>query len=245
MANGNKQKKRNPQTLSAEEIRAKVERLKSKEGGADAAIELLLGENVNYRTRINELEDELETVQSSLPGEGSLVLDKVQAESWASYQKLGSVKDLEGMVSDHSTLKAKVAFGELQGRFRSAAELVGYDLDVLLDRAKNADGTPMDIEVRTVKAKDADGKEVETKTPYLKYGDGNKSEMPLPDYAEQNWSKYLAALAVSDKKETKPSPTPGVRIPKGSASTTTKTKESPTREASGSRYRRPQLNQGG
>jgi len=165
----------------------RITRLVERAGSADSAIARLLGENAEYRSKLRDMERELEQVRAKVPGDGARVLVGDDATAFEAYKSLGAPDEVARKMAD---LQEQVFTTGRAVRVQQAAEVLGYDADVLGSLARGADGKLLDVVVKD-ETVERDGKQVAAKVPYLLVGD---KEQALGSYAEQHWSKFMPSL---------------------------------------------------
>lgn len=140
-----------------------------------------------YRTRARDAENELATVRSA--SEQQPKATKEDLDELTAYRALGKVDEVKTKVETGTTATQELTTLRRESTIRKAADVAGYNFDVLRDRISN-----QELLVREV---DEDGQKVER--VFVKPENGN--ETPLADYAAQNWKAYLPALVAESNGE--------------------------------------------
>lgn len=161
------------------ELLEKFQKLVEKNGGENAAAQLLYKDNYELRKEIRDL-------KAKVPVEGAFVLSTDDSKLWSAYQTLGAPDALTTAIES-----ARQAQGELEKvkrsqTIRDVSEIVGFKPGVLSDLDTLAGGL-----VYEVKAETKDGKTANT--VYVK---GGKAVEPIPlaNYAQTYWADHLPAL---------------------------------------------------
>lgn len=139
-------------------------------------------DNRKQREEIREASEKLK----GLPKETEVVVPKEKAELLERYEKLGKVEDLEKASGELETLRQKDAQRTREDAMRAAAQVYGYDFDVLKDLPGAAAGT---FEVK--KEKDGD-REVEV--AYFTPGEKDAKPVKLTEHVDSAWGKFKPAL---------------------------------------------------
>lgn len=136
-----------------------------------AVAQLLFNENYQYRQELRQAQQQLQTAQGRIPGEGSVILDNTQATLWQQYQALGTPEELG------QTLRTDLV--------RQAAEAHGYKASALDTLARN-----LPLELRQ---EDVDGQTIFV--AYVLQGENNATR--LDQYAQTHWPDFLPSLTAA------------------------------------------------
>jgi len=161
-----------------EENSAEYQRIMDDLRTTKSKLEKLESDNYAYRSKIRELKAELATAKAAIPPEGSTVLTGDDAKAWEELKALGSAADVQAKLDKLAEAESQLKRLERTEKLRSVADVAGYDFDVLA--ALSGD---LEFEVTT-----KDGEQT-----VIVLTDAGST--PIADYAEQNWSKFLPALA--------------------------------------------------
>lgn len=165
------------------DVQASFDRLLSNRGGDSSAVGLMLyQENYQLREQKRQLQEQLTQVQGRLPGEGSVVLNRAEAQRWQAYQALGNPEDVQTSLTELQTLRRN-------GELSKIAETAKYKPGVLQKLDKDAGG--LTYEVREV---EENGKKEPRAFVTVKDQAGAEQSVPLHQYAEQHWAEFLPAL---------------------------------------------------
>jgi hypothetical protein len=132
-------------------------------------------------------------LRAKLP-DGSLVLPKAEAESFAKLQALGTPAEIEAKVKKAGELEAAVATTTAKEQARAAALAGQVDPDAFVDYALR---TKLPIELRDMAVVE-NGKTVTRKVPYVRNpADDKAAFVPLTD--------YMGTLPAHEQRALKPS----------------------------------------
>lgn len=167
----------------------------------------LFDENYHYRQRIRQLETQTRDLQGQVPGEGSVVLTGDEAQAWQAYRALGTPDEVKQGLDQRADYAKRLADAERETVLRQVADQAGYKPSVLaqLDRMAQAQGKALEFELRE---QEENGQTVQRSI--VKDGE---TELPLSDYANQEWADFLPALTVQPSAPSAPSVPTGVRYP--------------------------------
>lgn len=167
-----------------------------------SALRVVYDENYQLRHTNNQLKDQLKG--ATIP-EGAVVLSKEEAEAWKKYAELGKPDDLVKLKTDFETLNTQLSKAEKATLLDRAAKSSGYNADVLRQLAESLDVVSKKVNVIE------NGQTKEVESFYVKTGE--TTEVPLKDFAEQNWAAFKPSLEAS--ADTRPA---GTRMIGSSAS---------------------------
>ena len=168
--------------MTDEELKAAVKAFMDKhDGDSGKAVELLLSENREYRSKNAKLKATLDEVRGKLPASDALILTSDEGKALEAYRKLGKPEEVAKALDDSKTSAARLAELTEESIIRDTADAYGYKPSVLRRLAKGL----------TVKVKEEqkDGKPVKTAEVEV---DGKP--VLLDAYAEANWSEFMPAL---------------------------------------------------
>jgi hypothetical protein len=176
--------------LPQRQLDREVESAIARYGNADMAIRRLMSENFKLRgyrrdfRKLNAAE-----IAPMLP-EGMLVLDKSEADTYRSFQKLNlKPSEVASRIKDADTLRQKVEQAEREALRREAAEIAGYNPKVL---SRLADAEKLHIEIRD---EQEDGKAI--RKAYARRAEAaNDPLVPLSEFAENQLGDFLPSLRV-------------------------------------------------
>lgn len=117
-----------------------------------------------------------------------VVIEPADQQLLETYKQLGTPDDIKTKIASGETAAQEALSYKRNETLRSAADVSGYNFDVLKDRV----GT-QEVLVREV---EQDGQKI----PQAFIKGENNQEIPLVKFAEDNWSVYLPAL-VADAGE--------------------------------------------
>lgn len=148
-------------------------------------------ENDNYKQRdeIRDYKSKITTLEGKVPADGAIVLTGDDASHWTAYQALGKPDEITKKITDGTTAQQERDTLVRTAAVRDAADVTGFDADVLKERLGE-----LLPEMREV---DQDGKKV--RQAFVKDG---ATDVPLAQYAEQKWPKYLPALKQGGTQQT-------------------------------------------
>lgn len=151
----------------------------------------LFDDNYRERSRNRELAQQLEALRAQVPGDGAVVLSAEDAAAWQAYRQFGDAATVQAAMAQRDQLQGELTQLRRNETLRTVAGAVGYKPTVLaeLDAIARAKGKDLAFEVREVTQ---DGRAVAV--PYVKDGD---TELPLTDYAAQQWADFLPALSAA------------------------------------------------
>ena len=179
-----------------ERVIGQLRRLMQQHGGGEQALKVLFDDNLRIRGKYQRVRDQLTELKGKAPAEGDVVLKGEDAKAWAAIVALQvPVADVATRLKTATEAEAKLKTYERQDGARKAAELVGYDADVLLDRL-DRDALHLEIVTSTEKV---DGEDVTKQVPRVrKSADAAAQLQDLTAYTDQNWIKYKPSLLKSD-----------------------------------------------
>lgn len=143
------------------------------------------------------LRAERDDLKAKLPGKGSVVLSGDDATAWGELSKLGKAGEIRARLEEGTAAAKEVATFRREKLIGQAAATVGYDPDVLMDRAGDLEieikdgtrgGKPAKIAEVVVRSVDDKGAEVVTRTA-------------IDKYAEKEWAKYLPSLKAASTQQ--------------------------------------------
>jgi hypothetical protein len=190
-----------PEDLTAEAFQQIKDSLKA----AQVKIDRLESDNYNYRSKLRELKAELAQAKDAIPPENAVVLTDDDIQTWETFKALGTPADVKSKLEKLDEAENKLKRHQRTEQLRSVADATGYDFDVLATLSGNLDfemTTHNDEQIVTVKTEDG-------------------QTMPIAEYAEKHWSKFLPALAPTNSTGGKRMPPqhtgtpPHPRTPKG------------------------------
>src|SRR3954471_7062033 len=179
-----------------EGIQGIADRLLSRYGTYERALEVLSGENFDYRESVRQRDEKIATLTTNQIPADAVVLTGDERKTWEKFKtlqlpidkveaKLKRADELETTVGNDQRLK-------LVGEVAGAAK---FNRDVL---APLLETNQLDVEVRSVTVRDNAGKETAEPTAYVrKRGDQNATWEKLSEFAERDGSPlkpFLPAL---------------------------------------------------
>ena len=166
-------------------------------GDAMALAADLYADNHRWREANRQLKGQVETLEKSLPPDGSVVLSKADSERWEAYKTLGKPDDLRTALTERDSLKSDLARSQRDERMRKAFKAAEEDVDfwrpLLLPE--------VDFETKT---ETKDGQQVEASFVIVKTGDSSDSK-PLSEYLKaQHQTHYEAAQKLKEQAKGTP-----------------------------------------
>jgi len=163
------------------------EQMESGDGGVGAStVETVLN-------RLESAQEEINRLRSQVPGEDAVILEGDEADAFRRYQELGDPDDLEQALQERDEFSDRLETLERREELQEAAEMHGWDSDVLSDIAENRD---LDIRVQGT-----DSEDEEPEAVVVSEEDGEETTERLDEFVESNipWAKR--ALDVQDGGE--------------------------------------------
>lgn len=194
------------------EVREAVTATLKRHAGPQRALATVLAENYTYRERHRTDGVKITELTEKLPKDGSVAIPKGEATVFEEYKGLGTLEELKKMAKAYPALLAFQKETEDTNVARQAADIYGYDGDVLADLAKTK-GFRLEVKKEKVKKTDEQGKEVTVEEPvaYAFQGD-SKTGQVLDKFGEDVLAKYMPSLRKADGED-KPGGTGGVQFP--------------------------------
>lgn len=146
-------------------------------------------DNYKLRDKNRQLREEVTGLRSKAAPDGAVVLTADEAKRWEAYQGLGvEPAAIKAALTERDEVKQRLTGLEREKVLRDVAEVAGYKPSVLGQLPGSAD---LAFDIRTVTQ---DGKS--ERAVYVK-ADGK--DVPLADYAQQQWADFLPALRVEQQ----------------------------------------------
>lgn len=165
------------------DVQASFDRLLASRGGDSGMVALMLfQENYREREQRRQLQEQLTQVQGRLPSEGSVVLNRAEAQRWQAYQALGAPDEVQTSLTELQTLRRNTELTQV-------ADVARFKPTVLQQLDRVAGG--LKYEVREV---DENGKKERRPFVMVKDQAGVEQSIPLQQYAEQHWADFLPSL---------------------------------------------------
>lgn len=178
----------------AEAAQGIVDRLVSKFGTMSRALEVLAGENFDYRETNRELSARVQQLGAKQVPDGAIVLTGEDAKSW------NAIKAIEGVTPDKvpdvvkksRDLEMKIAATDRESIVGKASESLKWNPKVLAGLLSQS---KLDLEMRDTIVRDGAGKESTEKVPYVrKAGDASAAWEKLSEFGERDFKDFLPAL---------------------------------------------------
>lgn len=156
------------------------------------------------KKRADDAEAELRKIQKP----GSKVITSEDAKSLEDYQKLGPIKDLEKMKTEHAEYAGKIENIESEKDVRKLCETAKLNFDAVNDFVSSNKAKGAKLLTKEVKVKDDKGKENLVTQAFVSVeedkGNGRfeSKEYPLKEYAEKNLPAYMAKALFEVSDET-------------------------------------------
>lgn len=181
---------------SDDKLLAQLQRLTSQAGGEAQAMRVLFDNNLEIRRKYQRARDRVEELRGKVPADNDVVLSGDEATAWNAIKALNiPAKELADRITKAEAATTKLASYERNDVARQAAETLGYEAEVLIDRLER-DG--LHLEIATVTEK-VDGQEQTTRVPRVrKASNATEALQDLDKYAEGNWKKYWNSLLKED-----------------------------------------------
>lgn len=189
-------------TMTQAQVEAAIQRLQDRNNTDPSGVAtLLFRENHELREERRTLRDEVQDLRKNAPKDGGLVLSKEEAEAWKQYTELGKPDEVKKGLEERESLKADVAQRERRDGIRSAASLVNFKPNVLIDLVENKG---LHLETRDVDM-EVEGKTETVKVPFVRrVGDDGKptgDAVKLTDYVQKELPDYMPALQQSGQPQ--------------------------------------------
>jgi hypothetical protein len=152
----------------------------------------VLEDNFKAREKNRQLRDEVAGLRGKAAPEGAVVLSADEAKRWEAYQGLGvEPAAIKAALAERDEARGSLAKLEREKVLRDVADVAGYKPSVLGQLPGSAD---LAFEIRTVTQ---DGKS--ERAVYVK-ADGK--DVPLTEYAQQQWADFRPALRIEQQAAT-------------------------------------------
>lgn len=180
--------------------------LTAKGGDVTTVNDALIKDNFTLREQKRTLKTENAALLGKVPGDGTVVLKKEDAEKWAAFQTLGmDPEEIGTVLTEYDSLATEVVSTK-------AATALGWKPDVLRQQVEQQ-GLSIEMSEVEVEVKDKDGKATKVKKamPFTTTADNKK--VPLQEY---EGLKSLTNSLVMDESDTGTGgrAQTGVRMPK-------------------------------
>jgi hypothetical protein len=184
----------------AELVRDHVEMLVAKHGSAEEALRVLGGDNVDYRRKLRELNEQVDELEELIPPDGAVVLTGDDAKGYtAIVEALKTRSDkltldkVPARLTRADELEVKLVGSEHKATVTTAAQSSKFNSDVLaglVDDPRN----PLALELRDMTVQEG-AKQTTVKVPYVRKANDEKAAWEkLSDFAEREWKPWLPAL---------------------------------------------------
>lgn len=135
-------------------------------------------ENKQLRDQRRDLRSQVKDLETKVPEEGSVLLSADEASAFEAYKLLGKPEDVKSSLDEANTVRRKAEVAKV-------AKVAGFNADVLSDLAPET--AVLSVKTTT----DGDGEP--TSNAFIKV-DEKGDEVPLTQFAEDNWKLYLPSL---------------------------------------------------
>jgi hypothetical protein len=170
-----------------------ADRLITRHGTSDRAIEVLAGENFDYRETIRQRDAEIATLRQRQVPDGGVVLTGADAQRWEKFNKL-AITDPDKVaerLTRADTLESEQQKNAARTLYTDAAKPFGWNGDVLADLIPSKG---LAVEMRDVAIVE-NGKSETKKLPFVRTAsDTNAAWQRLDEYATAHLPAYLPAL---------------------------------------------------
>lgn len=190
------QNDRRPSRVSTDEIDSFTMRLISRYGNAEAALTHIAGEQLKYRRRAQNAEQELEELQGQLPTSEDVVLKGDEAKEYKALKTGDQKFTLVGLgtqLKELGDLRTNVAKTQRATELDTAAGKK-YKKSLL---AKLLGDLPLQFKPKLVPKADDPTETEEIQMPFVKVGD---TLLALDTWLEQEHKDILPVLAVSEEE---------------------------------------------
>lgn len=170
-----------------------ADRLITRHGTADRALEVLAGENFDYRETIRQRDQEIAQLRARQVPDGGVVLTGGDVQRWEKFNKL-AVTDPDKVaerLARADTLEADASKTSAKTVHEKAASAFGYNPDVLSDLITQR-GLAVELRDAVIVT---NGKSETKQLPFVrKANDANAAWQRLDEYAANDLKFYLPAL---------------------------------------------------
>lgn len=180
----NKDKKQDP---PASRAATAVERMIAKHGSAEAALSVVMAQNIAYSDQAESDAATIADLKKQLPGKDAVVLTGERAKAFNAFEALKlTPEQVSETVKERDTLRGTVKLHDLEKLVREGAPALGFDPDAVADlvtsKGLHAELREVEIEVE----KNGKKEKQKVKAPFVRPAAEEKAQLvSLAEYAQK------------------------------------------------------------